>query len=286
MFPSKTYWLATALVLLVAAPVAAQETTSPRVSESPADDRDQTDEGEGSSSDQTPATEPSADELTAEAEQRFADGQYDEAIALLKRAYDQEANPNTIYNIARVFEAKGDLRDALTYYHQFVVAPGVELEHRDEALERAKTIREIIAATDEDSGGSKAPPVERSPSTSDQMTASYDAPARWRTVGIGLTIAGGATLAAGGVTGVLALRSEDEFRRATQLDAARDAATRTRTLATATDVLFISGGVVALTGLVIALAQPRSETVVARSRGRLDVIAGSGGAAAMWTIEF
>jgi tetratricopeptide (TPR) repeat protein len=73
----------------------------------------------------------SAAALVKEGERLYNSGKYREAAEALKKAQDLQPNPKLIYNIARAYERSGDLREALSWYQQYV---GLKAEDSDPAL--------------------------------------------------------------------------------------------------------------------------------------------------------
>ncbi|MBN1206001.1 MAG: hypothetical protein JXB05_13875 [Myxococcaceae bacterium] len=69
--------------------------------------------------------------LAREGERLYNAGRYREAAEVLKKAQAAQPNPKLIYNIARSYEQAGDLREALSYYQQYV---GTRTEETDAIL--------------------------------------------------------------------------------------------------------------------------------------------------------
>src|SRR5690349_791318 len=65
-------------------------------------------------------TEKRAAALVKEGERLYSSGKYRVAAETLKKAQDLQPNPKRIYNIARAYERSGDLREALSWYQQYV----------------------------------------------------------------------------------------------------------------------------------------------------------------------
>jgi tetratricopeptide (TPR) repeat protein len=75
------------------------------------------------------AKSPSA--LVKEGERLYNAGKYREAAEVLKKAQEAQPNPKLLYNIARSYEQAGDLREALSFYQQYV---GTKTEDSDATL--------------------------------------------------------------------------------------------------------------------------------------------------------
>ena len=154
----------------------------------------------------------------------YAKKQYDEAIAEFKRAYELSKLPLILFNIAQAYRLKGDNRQALAYYEDYLrMDPGApsrgQVEKRIDELEKA------IAEEDKQSQPEPPPittpppvvtppppPVEQPPPLVEEEVVSP---------GRGLRIAGIATAGAGlalGTTSVLfALKARSYYDEVTQL---------------------------------------------------------------------
>src|SRR5690606_33646146 len=62
----------------------------------------------------------SAAALVREGERLYNSGKYREAAEALKKAQALQPNHKLIYNIARAYQRSGDLREALSWYQQYV----------------------------------------------------------------------------------------------------------------------------------------------------------------------
>ncbi|WP_224242527.1 tetratricopeptide repeat protein [Hyalangium gracile] len=69
--------------------------------------------------------------LVKEGERLYNAGKYREAAEVLKKAQEAQPNPKLLYNIARSHEQAGDLKEALSYYQQYV---GTKTEESDPTL--------------------------------------------------------------------------------------------------------------------------------------------------------
>jgi tetratricopeptide (TPR) repeat protein len=61
-------------------------------------------------------------QLVKRAEGLYQGGHYPEAAAALQQAYEVEANPRVLYNIARAFDQAGSLKPALEYYQKYLAS--------------------------------------------------------------------------------------------------------------------------------------------------------------------
>jgi competence ComEA-like helix-hairpin-helix protein len=103
--------------------------------------------------------EPSFDQLVKQGQKKFEAKDYDGALELFEEAYAIKPTANLLYNIARMYESLGQFQDAIDHYKKFLVAPDIDIQIRQEALERIKTLDEVIKLTGggDTSGGSGTP---------------------------------------------------------------------------------------------------------------------------------
>lgn len=197
--------------------------------------------------------------------ENFDAKKYDEALAALEGAYRIQQNPAVLYNKARVQEAKGDLEEALATYEEFVGSPGVDLEYRRETLERIKVLRETLALQQPDEP--EQPIVEKSEETSVNK-ALEPRPTKTRMtttrkLGLGVLTGGGLALATGGAFGLLSLSKHGEMEEASDLDSRRKLAEDVETLGIVADILFVTGGAMAITGIILYAVGGSEEVQVA-----------------------
>jgi tetratricopeptide (TPR) repeat protein len=195
--------------------------------------------------------------LSAAAVERFEAKDYDGAAALFEQAYAADPNPNYLFNIGRVYEEKGDLKNAVVYYQRFVGEPGVDIESRQTATERLKVLRDALAQLEgdeppEDDG--TEPEVD--PATTDAGKADEKAKKRKKALRIsGYTLlgVGGVGLVLGGVFGGLASGSVKDAEGDPFVDRQEAFRDRARTQARTADAMFFAGGALAAVGLVLVL---------------------------------
>lgn len=200
----------------------------------------------------------------------FERGDYDEAIELFERAYEQTGEPNHIFNIGRVYEEIGDLEKALERYEEFVHSTGVELDARRAASERITVIKEILGTetTPEVPAETVASPsaMQTQPETDDAGSAK---PGKLGIAGYSLLGVSAAAFIAAGVTGGLTLARESRLTGDDPVDDPEGVQASGRRLAWATDGLLIAGGVFAIAGatmaIVDAVRRRRGPQVAARS---------------------
>lgn len=233
---------------------------------------------EGEAEAEASADASSPDALSAKAVEAFEAKDYDTAVQYFEKAFEADPNPNYLFNIGRVHEEAGDLRSAVKRYEQFVKSPGVDLDSRKFANERLEVLRGIISAEDEalaeeerrkaeaeaaknpnnGNAGGPSGPVDGGPDK--------DPRKRTRTIGFVLLGVGAAAAAGGGVAGGLALNKHNAFEDETDPMAAAQLQDEGKTLNGVADGLYITGGVVAVTGLVMVLASlPKKNKKTART---------------------
>lgn len=191
--------------------------------------------------------------LNAEAIAKFQAGEYDEAVALFEQAYALSPEPNYLFNIGRVYEEKGDIENAVEFYERFVKQPKVELQARELAVERLRVLRAVLEETQREERPQPTPTPEPEPEPKPEPI-DKPRPPKLRLAGFALLGIGGAVLVTGAAFGGVASSQSSELEGLMPLeerDALIDKGKRNALIA---DALFISGGAVALTGLVFVLA--------------------------------
>jgi tetratricopeptide (TPR) repeat protein len=234
------------------------------------------------------AMEDQLEQLNAAALERFQAKDYDGAAEIFKQAYELSPEPNYLFNIGRVYEEKGDFPNAISYYDQFVRQPGVELESRELAVERLRVLRQIQEELEP-----RAPTpepiepdvddVEPEP-TEDEPPSSR--PPRMRVAGYALLGVGGAVLVGGAAFGGAAVARRNELEDLDGFEMRTDAVDRGKRNALVADILFIAGGTLALTGLVLTLVSLRKKDGGASRRARVSPSAGPLGASVDVRVSF
>lgn len=97
-----------------------------------------------------------AKKYAREATKAYADGNYELALAKFEQAYAEDTNPALLYNMGRVYENQANFDAAIESYKRFVVSPDVDQDARADALDRIKTLNEVIALTRTPSKSSKS----------------------------------------------------------------------------------------------------------------------------------
>lgn len=227
------------------------------------------------------------DALNARAIETFKAKRYDEAVRLFEQAYAMSPEPNYLFNIGRVYEEKGDFPSAIEHYERFIKQPGVELSSRELALERLRVLRAIVAETalEQAKASDDAPAVREQPVVPDEPEPRPKTPPL-RVAGYVLMSLGGAVLVTGAGFGGAAVRRDRELENLETLEERDDAITRGERNALAADILFISGGVVALTGLVLTLISLRKGSQAPARRASIAPVLGRHGTGASIDVRF
>lgn len=98
-----------------------------------------------------------AKKFAREGAKAYGDGDYDTALAKFSQAYEADANPALLYNMGRVYENKAEFSEAIAQYTRFVTSPDVDQDARADAMERIKTLGEVLELTGAQKPAAKAP---------------------------------------------------------------------------------------------------------------------------------
>jgi tetratricopeptide (TPR) repeat protein len=193
-----------------------------------------------------PAEDPAAKFERAEA--LYAEGRYEETIALLRELLRDYPDPILLYNLGRAYEGADRVAEAIDAYERYVDA-APDAPDRDAVERRIDRLRARLRPQ-------QPPPPEPTPVTEAPREAvPRPIVAPWVLAGIG-----GAGLVAGATLGGLARARRDAAVEAmAQADAAAHLA-RAERLATAANVAFGVGGALAIAGVtwgVVAVVKRR-----------------------------
>jgi tetratricopeptide (TPR) repeat protein len=220
----------------------------------------------------------SATALVREGERLYKSGKYREAAEALKKAHALQPNHKLIYNIARAYERSGDLREALSWYQQYV---GLKAEESDPSLlkrsaiamdqirvlldKEAKAAAEAEAqrlrleqeaeearrkAEEEKAAALRAEEAVRQQKKAAQERAMADY-RRARVIAFSLGGVAVASVGAGVFFGLQAREARTQFNTATNLDSKQAAADDTRSKALLADVGFGVGLAAAIGAIVL-----------------------------------
>lgn len=159
------------------------------------------------------------------AETAYTEGRFQEAVSLLKQAYDLAHDPVLLFNLGTAEEGLRDYRAAITAYKGYLQgAP--DAHDKDSVAIRIKTLEDLIAASPK--------PIVMP----------------WV-----IGVPGVLTLGAAGVVGALALDKHNDALNEPVQTTARDAQDTAASFATVSNVLFVVGGVLVATGVTWLIAQ-------------------------------
>jgi tetratricopeptide (TPR) repeat protein len=202
--------------------------------------------------------------LNERAVAKFQAKEYDEAIELFKQAYDLKPEPNYLFNIGRVYEQMGDMKHAVEFYTRFLKQPEVDLQAREVALERRRVLTAVLDDTEpgwNDDPEEVEDEPEDEPVTEPAVTKDPEPdptpppkkPNKLRISGYVLLGIGGGALIGGGVFAGLASAKNKDLDGINNLEGRDDTITKGKRNALVADVLFLTGGVLAITGLTLVL---------------------------------
>jgi tetratricopeptide (TPR) repeat protein len=191
------------------------------------------------------------EDINAAALEAFKNKEYDEAARLFEAAYDRNPEPNYLFNIGRVYEEKGDFESAIEWYDKFIHLPEVELQAREIALERLRVLRAIVAESKAEQEAAQEEQPADEPEAKPEEEPKRTPPLRIS--GYVLLGIGGAALLVGAGFGGAALQRNGDLDQLNTLEPRNDAIEKGKRNAIVADSLFIAGGVIALTGLVLTL---------------------------------
>lgn len=231
------------------------------------------------------------DALIEIATERYAEKDYEGAIAAFKKAYEtQPSEPNILYNIGRLYEKTGDFESAIDYYERFVNEPDIDIDARQDAVARIKTLREVLKMREEkEKPADKEKPEEKEKlEETDKtvvVTPPQPEPTPERKLGLPITFLalGGASLAAGGAFTYLTNQSSQAAEDATTLEDLRTANDQGTTRALLADSFFVAGGVLAAVGVVFLVRSGSSDS---EGKAQLSPILDRNGAGMGLTVSF
>jgi tetratricopeptide (TPR) repeat protein len=183
--------------------------------------------------------------LFEESETAYNEGRFEEAAAMLRRAYDLHPDPTLLFNLARAEEGMGDLTGAIDTYERYITAAPdapdagairarIEtLRRQREQLSNAATPTEEPEVVEEES---ETPVADDGPGID---------PLPWIVAGGGAAVAG-----IGIVFGVLSQSKASESVGEPVQATAFDLHSQASTFATLANVFIIAGSVIAVGGVV------------------------------------
>jgi tetratricopeptide (TPR) repeat protein len=201
---------------------------------------------------QAPASPSRADleragRLFEQAEQAYNDGELARAVDLLNEAHALYPEPVLLYNLARAHEALGHLPEALEHYERYLEA-APDTRDRGAIERRVATLRELLAEREREREQARV--RGRSAVTPVPTGAGPTGPPSGPSLLPPFVAGAGVVLLAGGVVlGLLSQSRASDAAEAPSHEAGVDALAQARDFATAANVLFVTGGVLAAAGL-------------------------------------
>jgi tetratricopeptide (TPR) repeat protein len=220
----------------------------------------------------------SAAALVREGERLYNSGKYREAAEALKKAQDLQPNPKLIYNIARAYQRSGALREALSWYQQYVGLKAEEadptllkrsaiaideirvlLDKEEKAAAEAEAQRQRLQqeaeaarrrAEEEKAAALRAEEAVRQQKKAAQARAMADY-RRSRVIAFSLGGLAVASAGAGAMFGLQAREARSRFDTATNLDRKQTAADETRSKSFLADISFSVGLAAAIGAIVV-----------------------------------
>jgi tetratricopeptide (TPR) repeat protein len=184
--------------------------------------------------------------LFEESEDAYNEGRFDEAAAMLRRAYSIHPDPLLLFNLARALEGEGDLEGAIENYERYIrEAPDAEDRGAIEA--RVRTLRAQREQLTHEEEGDEEIAEEDLPDEAEEDDGGGGGvnAAPW------IVTAGGlAVVAVGGVFGAMSQsRAADADTEPVQVDA-KALHDEASTFATLANVFIIAGAVLTVGGVV------------------------------------
>ena len=204
-----------------------------------------------------PEAEAQARNLTVQAKTAFDAGHFAEAAALLVRAYAASPSSTLLYNMGRAYQQAGERARAIDAYQRYLAsesAPPDEgaIRHTIQQLKdesaKEQALAERAFREEREKRQAQAARVEAEERAKHAPNA-----LPWIVAGIG---AGG--LVAGGVFGALAMTAHRDAASAPEVDSALSKQSSAKSFATISNVAFIAGGTVALSGLLWGILDLRA----------------------------
>lgn len=219
-------------------------------------------DAEGSISDQDVSAEPETDEaraerLATEGVAAFEAGELEQALELLQASYELNSKPNLVFNIGRIYEELGEFEQAIKFYSDFIVLPGVDLETREFAVERIEVIRRVLAqhkANDDPQDTSTPPPPTISPDPEPEIVPTNRVSPRAHNMRIGGAVVlgtGAAALITAAVLGSVSRSRVNEAEGEPLVADQNRLLDSARPMAAGADAMFAVGGAAVVVGAVL-----------------------------------
>lgn len=189
-------------------------------------------------------------QLFTDSAERYREGKFDEAAALLERAYSLHQEPVLLYNLGRAYEGMGDYEKAVEAYEKYVQEapeakdrPSIErrLETLKAELQKRKELEEKERRLAEERAKQKQTP---SPTPERREESWFPGPLPYVVAGAGI-----ASLGAGAFFGLQANSRRSDADAAPSQRKAAETFRDAESAASAANVFFVVGGVLTAAGV-------------------------------------
>jgi tetratricopeptide (TPR) repeat protein len=218
----------------------------------------------GRASADRPTAEAEARGLTVQAKTAFDAGHFADAAALLVRAYAVSPSSTLLYNMGRAYQQAGDRTNAIDAYQRYLATESAPAD--EGAIRRTvqqlqdELARESALAERADREASEKRHAQAAQANAEERARHAPSALPWIVASTGV---GG--LVAGGLFGALALSAHHDAASDPEVDSSLSKQSAARSLATISNVAFVAGGTVALSGLMWGIldlrAAARSEKI-------------------------
>jgi len=205
-------------------------------------------------------SEKRAVELYQKSEQLYRNGEFQRAAELLRQAYELDPNPDLLYNLARALEGLGDFAGAANAYARYL-DNAKDVADRKSIEARIATLRKQSQPTPPAPAPAlpaSAAPAKPAPPRAESGSSVLTGPLPWLIAGAGVV-----TLAAGAVLRASASSQHHDADNTVGQKSAESKQQKAEGTATASNVCFVVGGSLALTGtglVVVGLATRPAES--------------------------
>ena len=194
--------------------------------------------------------------LSIKGAEAYQEKDYKSAIRHFQAAYDIEAVPNLLFNIAKCHEKLKDWESAIKFYEKFVVAPDAQSDIRESAQAKIKSLQEVVEAEKEqlekEEEEKRLAEERKNKKKKKKTTSNSEEPIEPAKADRTL-----AYIVGGGVFGLLASQKQSDFESAETSSARRDAQKSGKTMAIVADSMFIAGAIATTVGIILfATAKP------------------------------
>jgi tetratricopeptide (TPR) repeat protein len=180
--------------------------------------------------------------LFEESEAAYNEGRFNEAAAMLRRAYSLHADPLLLFNLARALEGDGDLDGAIESYQRYIEeAP--DASDRDAIEARLRTLR-----AERDRAARDRPPTDEptEPQDPEHLSAGRGiSPLPWVVAAGGIVVVG-----LGGIFGAVSQSKASEAADEPVQTTAQSIHDQASTFATLANLFIVVGAVITVGGAV------------------------------------